>query len=98
MGAVGEAWKAEEPCGACEQPLTFEPVVCITRRASCRPALLSLLAPRCCPSLQAKWSSIDFDYLAYAQLRWGEYRRRKDEFLAQAQAAFASPSAADRLS
>ena len=42
--------------------------------------------------LQAKWSSIDFDYLAYSQLRWGEYRRRKDEFLAQALAAFASPS------
>lgn len=40
------------------------------------------------PSLQAKWSSIDFDYLAYAQLRWGEYYRRRDEFLAAAEAAF----------
>lgn len=31
---------------------------------------------------QAKWSKIDFDYLQYAQLRWGEYFKRKDEFLA----------------
>jgi hypothetical protein len=31
--------------------------------------------------LQAKWSSIDFDYLGYAKLRWAEYRRRKPEFL-----------------
>jgi ethanolamine kinase len=36
--------------------------------------------------LQAKWSKIDFDYLAYAQLRWGEYHRRKTEFLGAAEA------------
>lgn len=40
--------------------------------------------------LQAKWSSIDFDYLSYAKLRWGEYSRRRDEFLAQAGTAFAT--------
>ena len=68
----------------------------ITHCASRCHALLPLPTPLCCPWLQAKWSSIDFDYLAYAQLRWGEYRRRKNEFLEQAQAAFASPSAVDR--
>jgi ethanolamine kinase len=31
--------------------------------------------------LQAAWSSIDFDYMAYAKLRVDEYRRRKDDFL-----------------
>lgn len=35
-------------------------------------------------SPQAKWSRIEFDYLQYAQLRWGEYFRRKDEFLGAA--------------
>lgn len=40
---------------------------------------------------QAKWSKIDFDYLSYARLRWDEYFRRKDEFLAAAAATFASP-------
>ncbi|PSC74962.1 putative ethanolamine kinase [Micractinium conductrix] len=40
--------------------------------------------------LQARWSSIDFDYLQYALLRWGEYFKRRDEFLAGAAAAFAS--------
>ena len=35
---------------------------------------------------QARWSPIDFDYLGYAELRWGEYRRRKVEFLAAAEA------------
>lgn len=38
--------------------------------------------------LQARWSAIDFDYMGYAALRWGEYRRRKEEFLAAARAAF----------
>lgn len=33
---------------------------------------------------QAKWSKIDFDYLQYAALRWGEYHRRKAEFLSAA--------------
>lgn len=30
---------------------------------------------------QAAYSAIDFDYLEYAELRWSEYRRRKDEFM-----------------
>ena len=30
---------------------------------------------------QAAFSAIDFDYLAYADLRWGEYRKRKAHFL-----------------
>jgi ethanolamine kinase len=34
--------------------------------------------------VQAKWSAIDFDYLAYSKLRWAEYYRRKEEFLQQA--------------
>jgi len=38
------------------------------------------------PLHQARWSPIDFDYLGYAELRWGEYRRRKAEFLAAAEA------------
>lgn len=40
--------------------------------------------------MQARWSSIDFDYMGYAALRWGEYRRRRDEFLSQAASVFAS--------
>jgi len=39
--------------------------------------------------MQARWSQIDFDYIDYANRRWGEYRRRKDEFLAEAQQAAA---------
>jgi ethanolamine kinase len=31
--------------------------------------------------LQAAWSDIDFDYFEYAGLRWGEYYKRRDEFL-----------------
>jgi ethanolamine kinase len=30
---------------------------------------------------QAAYSPIDFDYLGYAELRWGEYRRRKQEWI-----------------
>ena len=41
---------------------------------------------------QARWSSIDFDYLAYARLRWHEARHRQAEFLGAAAVAF--PSAA----
>ncbi|KAI7845556.1 hypothetical protein COHA_000847 [Chlorella ohadii] len=41
--------------------------------------------------LQAKWSKIDFDYLAYAQLRWSEYHRRKAEFIAAADAVRCCP-------
>ena len=32
--------------------------------------------------LQAKYSPIDFDYVEYWALRWGEYHKRKDAFLA----------------
>ena len=32
--------------------------------------------------LQAKYSSVDFEYAEYAAIRWKEYFRRKDEFLA----------------
>jgi ethanolamine kinase len=39
--------------------------------------------------MQARWSKIEFDYMGYAALRWGEYRRRKDEFLQQAREAAA---------
>lgn len=45
-----------------------------------------------CLWAQAKWSRIDFDYLEYAGVRWGEYHRRKAEFVAQAAAA--APAAA----
>ena len=31
--------------------------------------------------LQAKWSSIDFDYMAYAKLRVDEYYKRRSDFL-----------------
>ena len=39
--------------------------------------------------MQARWSQIEFDYMDYAKLRWGEYMRRKDEFLAEAKQAAA---------
>ena len=52
--------------------------------------LVSTCPPCALLVVQAKWSSIDFDYLSYAKLRWGEYFRRRDEFLAQAATAFAS--------
>lgn len=42
------------------------------------------------PFSQAKWSKIDFNYLEYAGVRWGEYHRRKAEFLARAAAAAAA--------
>ena len=45
-----------------------------------------------CARAQARWSSIDFDYLAYARLRWHEARHRQAEFLGAAAVAF--PSAA----
>jgi ethanolamine kinase len=32
--------------------------------------------------IQARYSPIDFDYFSYSKLRWSEYYRRKDEFLA----------------
>ncbi|KAG2487423.1 hypothetical protein HYH03_013990 [Edaphochlamys debaryana] len=31
--------------------------------------------------IQARYSPIDFDYLSYSELRWAEYRRRREEFL-----------------
>ena len=34
--------------------------------------------------LQARYSPIDFDYMSYSGLRWQEYFRRKEEFLAHA--------------
>ena len=37
--------------------------------------------------MQARWSTIEFDYMGYAELRWSEYKRRKDEFLKQAHEA-----------
>uniref|UniRef100_A0A7S0VNF9 ethanolamine kinase n=1 Tax=Polytomella parva TaxID=51329 RepID=A0A7S0VNF9_9CHLO len=32
--------------------------------------------------IQARYSAIDFDYLEYSELRWGEFRRRREEFMA----------------
>lgn len=43
--------------------------------------------------LQARWSEIEFDYMQYSTLRWGEYRRRKDEFIAQVRRVFGVASA-----
>ena len=42
--------------------------------------------------LQAKFSSVDFDYAAYAHVKWGEYYKRKDEFLAAAASLACEPS------
>ncbi|KAG7668878.1 hypothetical protein Ndes2526B_g00589 [Nannochloris sp. 'desiccata'] len=39
--------------------------------------------------IQARWSKIDFDYMEYAGMRWGEYKRRKNEFLSEAKEAAA---------
>ena len=44
--------------------------------------------------MQARWSAIDFDYMGYAALRWSEYWRRRDEFLAGAAGAAAAEPAA----
>jgi ethanolamine kinase len=38
--------------------------------------------------LQARWSALDFDYLAYAAARWAELRTRRGAALAAAAAAF----------
>ena len=42
--------------------------------------------------LQAKYSPIDFDYMEYSALRWGEYRRQKARFLAELDAFLAEAS------
>ena len=68
-------------CAACSACLQLPN----SHQHSKTPPLLPPLSAQC---PQAKWSSIDFDYLSYAQLRWAEYRRRRDEFLAAAAAAF----------
>ncbi len=38
--------------------------------------------------VQARYSPIDFDYMAYHALRWGEFERRKEEFLGRAERVF----------
>jgi ethanolamine kinase len=38
--------------------------------------------------IQARYSPIDFDYMGYVGLRWGEYYRRKEEFLGKARQLF----------
>lgn len=60
---------------------TRRPRGCLDCRSS-RPTRARLRA-----TVQAKWSTIDFDYLSYAELRWSEYHRRKAEFIAAANAA-----------
>lgn len=40
--------------------------------------------------VQARYSPIDFDYMGYHGLRYGEYLRRKEEFMAQAARVFGS--------
>lgn len=43
--------------------------------------------------MQARYSPIDFDYMGYHHLRFNEYKRRRDEFLGQAAAAFGGGAA-----
>ena len=38
--------------------------------------------------IQARYSPIDFDYMGYVGLRWGEYHRRKEEFMGKAKQIF----------
>ena len=40
--------------------------------------------------IQACYSPIDFDYMQYSGLRWGEYYRRKEEFLGKAREVYGS--------
>nr|BAU37043.1 ethanolamine kinase [Chlamydomonas asymmetrica] len=44
--------------------------------------------------IQARYSPIDFDYLSYSALRWGEYHRRKEEFVAQLKRVFGAAAGA----
>lgn len=45
-------------------------------------------------SSQARYSPIDFDYLGYSAMRWREYYRRKEEFMAEAARLFGSTAVA----
>lgn len=38
--------------------------------------------------LQAKWSSIEFDYMGYAVVRLHEYYKRKEEFIDRCKQVF----------
>lgn len=38
--------------------------------------------------LQAQWSKLDFDYLEYARVRWGESAHRQDQVLEAARKMF----------
>ena len=38
--------------------------------------------------VQARYSPIDFDYMAYSAQRWAEFRRRRAEFLGRARSVF----------
>ena len=42
--------------------------------------------------LQARYSPVDFDYMGYIDLRWSEYYRRKQEFLADVDTFLSSAS------
>jgi hypothetical protein len=44
--------------------------------------------------VQARYSPIDFDYMGYHHLRFGEYRRRKAEFMGRAAEVFGGAPAA----
>jgi hypothetical protein len=37
---------------------------------------------------QARYSPVDFDYMSYSALRWGECKRRWQEFMARAEQVF----------
>lgn len=38
--------------------------------------------------VQARYSTVDFDYMAFSRLRLGEFRRRKAEFIGAAREVF----------
>lgn len=40
--------------------------------------------------VQARYSTVDFDYMAFSRLRLGEFRRRKAEFIRAARKVFGS--------
>lgn len=35
-----------------------------------------------------RYSPIDFDYMGFSEMRWGEYHRRKEEFVTDARRIF----------
>ncbi|KXZ49428.1 hypothetical protein GPECTOR_21g654 [Gonium pectorale] len=88
-GAVAATAAEDEPAAAAGALAAAEEAVLDGLVAeACVFALLSHAYWGVWSYVQARYSPIDFDYLAYAKMRWAEYHRRKAEFFALVDAAF----------